>query len=182
MKKTLTVLLVLAIAMGAVFADEPLVSGNKTLSITTSVAGKSGYGFSSSSMAVFAATPTAFAGDTVALSDVDTIYAYAYDSHKQGIAASLDATAFISDDTDTPMGYTVSVALGAGTAESKTVLNTATSASMTNLGSFTLANATKATKKMNQLILKTIDLNATDSGNAAAGNYTATLKLTITAS
>jgi len=181
MKKTLTVLLVLAIAMGAVFADYT----NKTLQLTTARPEKTYYGFASTALsatdtiAAYEADLVTIPGNAYTKKGVNLVsteqsigYVYGATNLKAGITLTLTSTQFANDDAGltTHIGYSMNY----GGAQPYTAGSASPATVMSIDGQVKGFRA--ATAQELKVTLVSADIDA-----AAVGNYTSTVTLTCTA-
>lgn len=179
MKKTLTVLLVLAIAMGSVFATDP------TLVLTTTKTGETTCGFSSNLIDSFTTNPTAYAAETAYgnLTDEAPAYAWLKSNENKLVTYSVKSTGFVSATVGSKIGYSINVkGIGVNDYAAVTVASTATAQV---LASGTLPKVTdgSAVAFGKSVALGAVTLDATDNANAVtATDYKATITWTVSAS
>jgi len=165
MKKSITVLIVLAVMTAGVFATDP------SIVLTTAVSPVTRCGFTTSTVNSFTQSVTDFTGD-VAVGDINGYKVYYQSNEKKTIKLSLSGTPFISQSTGSKMGY--SLVIGDRT------LTTSTGVASTSVDVMSIYNNTGATGQsynFSGFAIKTND----ELVAVAATDYRSTLTLTVSA-
>jgi len=167
MKKTLTVLLVLAVAMGGLFAT---VKDSKTLLLTTGVTPNTIVGFSTVTIADYDTTPTAASASYVVSAFPTAVYVYYKSNEKASYTVSLVSTCFISDANSTvKAAYKINV----NNSDVSVPQGTGTTALLA-----TPVSVTVGTEAVGATIA-TLKTPVIDSKALAASDYTATITVKI---
>ncbi len=180
MKKILTVLLVMVVAMGFVFATASANSGSSSIKLTTDVDGVSTFGFTTKAVGTAGTINTenvnpldiewVASEDSITTIALSTRWITLYSNEARGYSVTVTPTKMINDKNDAfAYGFTMKVG-------GKSISSAGTTVKTANLS---LASGT--TSRAISYALSDYAENAAEKAVVPSGSYTATLTLTLKA-